>query len=520
MTFWNHLWTKEGMATFLSSYAANTYLPSMKLMEFFTVDELRNGLVIDSSASHPLVPPAQYGPFFDVITYSKGGSIFRMIHNYVGNDDFVASLKHYLTKFSYKTAITEQLFAVMTTTINKFNVSNYFDCWVYQMGYPLVTVTRDSSNTNGGIVNQARYLSNTNANPSVDNPTSPYKSTCGYKWNIPITYVTSNNPTTTMKANFYKNTSNLQISWPNNTWIKANIDQIGFYRVNYDLSNWDALATALQIDHSVLSNLDIASLLDDAFQFAANDMVDYMAPLNLTKYLSKEIDFLPWHTANKHLDTIGGRLAGSSYYQDYIQYHLQILKPAVDTLGVIDIGTDIEKIPGSLREVAFRTGIEYGSVQEWDFVYNIYRTTLIPTERSSAFYAMSFPRDPYIINRYLQFATDPTKIDPSNSMTVFVFLTFNPVGRDLVWEYVRQNTGYFMNRFKSTRPIVNIASRRLNSQFRLNQVKQFFKDHPESGPNAAASEAQTIAAINANIKYLNKYGKTFSTWFKQNIKMD
>lgn len=41
------------------------------------------------------------------------------------------------------------------------------------------------------------------------------------------------------------------ISWNRSGWIKGNVGQKGFYRVNYDDANWDALANALKTDHKV-----------------------------------------------------------------------------------------------------------------------------------------------------------------------------------------------------------------------------------------------------------------------------
>ena len=34
-------------------------------------------------------------------------------------------------------------------------------------------------------------------------------------------------------------------------WIKANVDQIGYYRVNYETENWKSLYLQLQFDHKV-----------------------------------------------------------------------------------------------------------------------------------------------------------------------------------------------------------------------------------------------------------------------------
>lgn len=51
----------------------------------------------------------------------------------------------------------------------------------------------------------------------------------------------------------------------NTEWLKANVNQSGFYRVTYDDEMWAALIKALKINHTAFSPADRASLLDDAF---------------------------------------------------------------------------------------------------------------------------------------------------------------------------------------------------------------------------------------------------------------
>ena len=34
-------------------------------------------------------------------------------------------------------------------------------------------------------------------------------------------------------------------------WVLGNVKQMGYYRVNYDLDNWERLITQLQSDHTV-----------------------------------------------------------------------------------------------------------------------------------------------------------------------------------------------------------------------------------------------------------------------------
>lgn len=39
--------------------------------------------------------------------------------------------------------------------------------------------------------------------------------------------------------------------WPDNTWIKANHKQFGYYRVNYERDNWERLSEVLKNNMTV-----------------------------------------------------------------------------------------------------------------------------------------------------------------------------------------------------------------------------------------------------------------------------
>lgn len=48
-------------------------------------------------------------------------------------------------------------------------------------------------------------------------------------------------------------------------WIKANVNQTGFYRVMYDEDMWFSLISLLKSNHELFSSADRAGLIDDAF---------------------------------------------------------------------------------------------------------------------------------------------------------------------------------------------------------------------------------------------------------------
>lgn len=62
------------------------------------------------------------------------------------------------------------------------------DTWTLQAGFPLISVGLED-----GLVtaSQARFLV---CEENVTDPNEPLNSTLGYKWHVPLTYVTSANP--------------------------------------------------------------------------------------------------------------------------------------------------------------------------------------------------------------------------------------------------------------------------------------------------------------------------------------
>lgn len=82
-------------------------------------------------------------------------------------------------------------------------------------------------------------------------------------------------------------------------WVIVNIQETGYYRVNYDEENWKLLIEYLQ-DSTKFKNigtLNRAQLLDDVLNLARAGKLDYELALNLTSYLVHEKDYVPWQAA-------------------------------------------------------------------------------------------------------------------------------------------------------------------------------------------------------------------------------
>uniref|UniRef100_A0A4W5LNV5 ERAP1-like C-terminal domain-containing protein n=1 Tax=Hucho hucho TaxID=62062 RepID=A0A4W5LNV5_9TELE len=51
-------------------------------------------------------------------------------------------------------------------------------------------------------------------------------------------------------------------------WVLANLQVSGYYRVNYDMDNWERLLNQLTTDHTVIPLINRAQIVDDAFNLA------------------------------------------------------------------------------------------------------------------------------------------------------------------------------------------------------------------------------------------------------------
>ena len=71
--------------------------------------------------------------------------------------------------------------------------------------------------------------------------------------------------------------------------------QVGYYRVMYDDTNFDLILDQLDKDHKAIPVGNRAQLIDDYLNIARASLIPYTNALDLTKYLDKERDYVPWY---------------------------------------------------------------------------------------------------------------------------------------------------------------------------------------------------------------------------------
>lgn len=134
MDWWTELWLNEGYASFVEFLCVNFLFPEYDIWTQFVTDMYTPALDADClDNSHPIeVPvnhPSEIDEIFDEISYNKGASVIRMLHNYLGDDDFRNGMNIYLNKYQYRNAVTENLWECLEEASKK-PVGNIMRTWL------------------------------------------------------------------------------------------------------------------------------------------------------------------------------------------------------------------------------------------------------------------------------------------------------------------------------------------------------------------------------------------------------
>jgi puromycin-sensitive aminopeptidase len=143
MEWWEGIWLNEAFATFMQVLCTNAFRPQWKMWVSFGTDRDAalqiDGLHSTRPIEYEVISPDDTRGMFDVLTYEKGGSVLRMLEQYLGEETFRDGIRHYLTKHSYANTVTTDLWDALEE-ISKQPVRDVMNTWILQGGHPLVTL--------------------------------------------------------------------------------------------------------------------------------------------------------------------------------------------------------------------------------------------------------------------------------------------------------------------------------------------------------------------------------------------
>ncbi|XP_055679454.1 aminopeptidase N-like [Lutzomyia longipalpis] len=344
--WWSYTWMTEGFATYFEYYITDEYFPELHMSDIFVAFNLQRSLYEDSLLSTRPMSAYTENIFdidvvFDGITLRKGPAIIRMLDHILGKETFQKGVRSFIQEMAYRIASPQDLYIHLQSAASEdyalpedITIENIMTPWEHIPGYPLLTITRNYQ-TNEIVVNQRRFL----FQHQVDDP----ECSC---WYIPLTFATSNNPDMedTKPLGWMRRgvkeivlTSSENRSWTSDQWVLFNIQQTGFYRVNYDTQNWRLLANELnQGPPFKIGNLNRAQLIDDSFNLAYSDVIEFNIALDIIKYVHEETEFPVWATASNHLTTLNRRLEGPTHDLYFGRFLRHLTEDLFDKLDVFE----------------------------------------------------------------------------------------------------------------------------------------------------------------------------------------
>ncbi|KAK2848107.1 hypothetical protein Q7C36_009789 [Tachysurus vachellii] len=550
MNWWNNLWLSEGFATYISYLGVDNIEPTWNIRDMFVLKEMHPVMEMDSlNTSHPLSlkeseVETTYDilQLFDSITYSKGAAVLRMLSAYIGEEKFIEGLVCYLENYKYKTADTTDLWKCMQKTTFE-DVESIMATWTDQAGYPVISI-----NTTTGEIVQEQFL----LNRAEDT---------GLEWQIPIIYTQSD--FTETKKTLLKEKG--PVSKPvfevtNDVWLLVNINCNGYYRVNYDEQNWNRLINQLESNYQTIPLINRGQLIDDAFNLARAKYINVTLALSTTKYLINETEYVPWESAlnnlgyfilmfdrsevygpmQKYLRKQVGQLY--NYFQEYNdnatvplnlsdQYN-QINAISVACSNGVEVCLDMAKklfkewrngtdrIPPNLKSTIYCNAIAAGNEDDWEFAWKKYEESRVASEQDVLRYALSCTKIIWLLNRYLEYTLDPNKIRKMDVVSTINYIARNVAGQALAWDFIRAQWNYISQLYgggiMSYGSLINDVTERFNTDFELQQLKQFKSEHDEDslGPTSQALD-QAIERTEANIKWVKENKQTVLNWFRE-----
>ncbi|XP_074126629.1 thyrotropin-releasing hormone-degrading ectoenzyme isoform X3 [Sminthopsis crassicaudata] len=326
--WWEDVWLKEGFAHYFEFVGTDYLYPGWNMeKQRFLTDVLHEVMLLDGLASsHPVsqevIEVTDIDRVFDWIAYKKGAALIRMLANFMGHSVFQRGLQDYLTIHKYGNAARSDLWNTLSEALRKngkyVNIQEVMDQWTLQMGYPVITILGNGTVDNMIVITQQHFIYDSRARLR----TTEFGNS-SYLWQIPLTIVLGNRSHISSETIIWvsNKSEHHRITLNKESWLLGNINQTGYFRVNYDLRNWRLLIDQLMQNHEVLSVSNRAGLIDDAFSLARAGYLPQNIPLEIIKYLSEEKDFLPWHAASRALyplDKLLDRMENYNVFNEYI----------------------------------------------------------------------------------------------------------------------------------------------------------------------------------------------------------
>jgi puromycin-sensitive aminopeptidase len=544
MEWWDDLWLNESFASWMGTKAVDWLFPEWEMWTQFVNMDTNRALSLDGlKNSHPIEQevknPAEVSQLFDAISYSKGGSVIRMLENFLGPEVFQGGLYRYLKGHEYGNARTQDLWEALEEE-SGLPVTNIMDSWVKQTGYPVLQVQAARSEDEVQVsLSQERFVYDRLLGEEEPNPEV---------WQVPVTVSAPGASSASMVMEAKEAAVSLPAASPANDWYKVNADQTGFYRVNYANEDWQRLAPAIR--SLELPATDRLGIQNDAYALSRAGLLPITQFLELAGSYAGETDASVWSDLASNLRDIEQLIADEPVRPAYQRFGRELFAPAARRAGwtprpedghldsllrstvlgqsgayndpeTLSQASDLfqrylsdpEAVHPDLRGVVFSLAAQAGDRSTYDQLWELEERASLQEEKIRLLLAMSRFQDVNLLNDALERSLS-SRVRSQDTITVVAGVAANPAGREPAWEFVKSNWAEFDRRYGGggfgLMRLVSIVNG-FTTEEGMADVEKFFTDNP--APAAERTIRQALERMRLNIRWLEQNRPSLNAWF-------
>lgn len=487
-----------------------------------------------------------------------------MIYIVLNETNFFRGISNYLDHFKYNNAVQDELWSFLTnvthsSTLGGHTIKQIMDTWTLQEGYPVLIVTRNYDD-HSLTLRQKRFLLDPNGSNHSSIYINPFKP-FDFQWYIPYDYLIHSHLSAFhwLSPNETKHLTDIHSS---NDWILFNINEFGFYRVNYDERNWKLIIDGLKRNSSQFPLVSRAQLIDDSFSLARSGDLHVEIPLELSTYLCHELNYIPFSSFSTNIlyaTIMFGQNENSLEYQQIQNYIRQLEEPAYQYLGWAISPTSSDYLSRQLRSLVisdlcsngyepcineaiqqyrqwrsnpriysinpdFRTtvycqGIKNGTVDDYLHIQNQYKQTNDQVEKNRFGFALTCTRNVTLLEELLNETLNNDYIRLQDSSTFIGRISVQPGGQRLTWQFIRRRWPELVSKLGglsfTLSNIVESVLQYVNTQHELNLIEKFLHEENELSI-AERVFLVSIEKIKANIRWMDTIGRGIRIWLSNN----
>ncbi|XP_073943332.1 aminopeptidase N-like isoform X2 [Choristoneura fumiferana] len=562
MRWWTDLWLNEGFATYIECVGVDHIEPEWNMFESFSIEKMdllrSDALKNTSPVSRKVIDASEISQKFDVISYTKGANLIRMLNHTLSEELFHKGLLIYLNDWKYKNAEENDLWTAMSKAtqsdpnLGGLSAVDFMNSWTRQAGYPVVNVKRNYDT--GEVTFEQKLFTSSN---------EPYQSMVDQIWHVPISYTAMDAPPALWSAApslWLKERSTVaQIPLNATQALYVNVDAIGYYRVNYDEKNWELLSTALKAGY-FKSPITKAQLIDDAFNLAKSAQLNYSQALGLTTcVIDGEDSKIVWDLLFNNMGFLKYNIrktSGYVYFQDYMKIILQkqlerlnygLSQPKdyneaflVENLVMWECEVESERclswarqefdawaehpdaannsIPAYLRSLVYNMALKHGGRREFDLLWGVFQNATDPNIKNLIITNLPSTKEEALVTLLLEKSLN----DLPNQYAASVWSVEPSVGARIAQDFLIANFDAVYDKFTKldefTFPsILSGAFGFITTTEELDKFKAFAHQHKEKLVPMSQTLQKIVDTATLRIRWIASHAAEVNAWLKDYV---